>query len=135
MESKSKATVIARVRQLERDRDNGDVRRIGQRWTVESWLQHWLENIARPSIRDSSFNAYRVAVNKHLIPGLGKHRLERLEPEHLEKLYQRMIKSGARPGDRASSASNDPRGAGSGPAAWARLAERGGSGEAAAGSG
>jgi integrase len=37
-------------------------------------------------------------VNKHLIPGLGKHRLERLEPEHLEKLYQRMIKSGARPG-------------------------------------
>ena len=84
VESKSKATVIARVRQLERDRDNGNVRRIGQRWTVESWLQHWLENIARPSIRDSSFNAYRVAVNKHLIPGLGKHRLERLEPEHLE---------------------------------------------------
>lgn len=37
-------------------------------------------------------------MNKHLIPGLGKHRLERLEPEHLEKLYQRMIKSGARPG-------------------------------------
>ena len=98
VESKSKATVIARVRQLERDRDNGNVRRIGQHWTVESWLQHWLENIARPSIRDSSFNAYRVAVNKHLIPGLGKHRLERLEPEHLEKLYQRMIKSGARPG-------------------------------------
>jgi hypothetical protein len=98
LESKSKATVIALVRQLERDRDNGSVRRIGQRWTVESWLQHWLENIARPSIRDRSFNAYRVAVNKHLIPGLGKHRLERLEPEHLEKLYQRMIKSGARPG-------------------------------------
>ena len=64
VESKSKATVIARVRQLERDRDNGNVRRIGQRWTVESWLQHWLENIARPSIRDSSFNAYRIAVNK-----------------------------------------------------------------------
>ena len=62
-ESKSKATVIARVRQLERDRDNGNVRRIGQRWTVESWLQHWLENIAGPSIRDSSFSAYRIAVN------------------------------------------------------------------------
>jgi Phage integrase, N-terminal SAM-like domain len=62
----------------------GNVRRIGQRWTVESWLQHWLENIARPSIRDSSFNAYRIAVNKHLIPGLGEHRLERLESEHLE---------------------------------------------------
>ncbi|MEV0569391.1 hypothetical protein [Dactylosporangium sp. NPDC050588] len=29
---------------------------------------------------------YRVAVNRHLIPGLGAHRLDRLEPEHLEKL-------------------------------------------------
>ena len=98
VEGKAKAAVVARVRQLERDRDNGKVRRIGQRWTVESWLQQWLENIARPSIRDSSFNAYRIAVNKHLIPGLGKHRLERLEPEHLENLYRKMIKSGARPG-------------------------------------
>jgi integrase len=98
VESKSKATVVARVRQLERDRDNANVRRIGQRWTVESWLQHWLENIAEPSIRESSFSAYRIAVNKHLIPGLGKHRLERLEPEHLEKLYRKMIMSGARPG-------------------------------------
>ena len=78
VESKSKATVRARVRQLERDRDKGNGRRIGQSWTVESWLQHWLANIAQPSIRDSSFNAYRIAVNKHLIPGLGKHRLERL---------------------------------------------------------
>src|SRR5512133_2791460 len=98
VESKSKATVVARVRQLERDRDNGNVRRSGKRWTIESWLQYWLANIAQPSIRESSFNAYRIAVNKHLIPGLGKQRLERLEPEHLEKLYQRMIKSGARPG-------------------------------------
>ena len=37
-------------------------------------------------------------MNKHLIPGVGKHRLERLEPEHLENLYRKMIKFGARPG-------------------------------------
>nr|WP_237703069.1 hypothetical protein [Candidatus Protofrankia datiscae] len=30
----------------------------------------------------------------HLIPGLGAHRLERLEPEHIEALYQRMQKAG-----------------------------------------
>ena len=33
------------------------------------------------------------------MPGLGKHRLDRLEPEHLERLYQRMIADGARPGN------------------------------------
>ncbi|MBM9467986.1 site-specific integrase [Nakamurella sp. YIM 132084] len=30
----------------------------------------------------------------HLIPGLGKHRLERLQPEHLERLYVRMMRDG-----------------------------------------
>src|SRR5689334_570444 len=90
VQSASKARVVERVRKLERERDSGTVRKIGQRWTVESWLLHWLENIARPSIRESSFNAYRTAVNRHLVPGLGKHRLDRLEPEHLERLYRKM---------------------------------------------
>ena len=101
VQSKSRATVVARVRRLERERDSGNVRRSGQRWTVELWLLHWLENIARPSIRDSSYHAYRIAVLRHLIPGVGKHTLERLEPEHLEKLYRRMIDQGARPGTAA----------------------------------
>jgi hypothetical protein len=55
-------------------------------------------DIARPSIRESSFNAYKIAARKDLVPGVGKHRLERLEPEHLERLYRKMIMDGARPG-------------------------------------
>src|SRR5688500_18553923 len=66
VQSANKGKVVDRVRKLERERDGGNVRRVGQRWTVESWLTHWLENIARPSIRESSFAAYRTAVNKHL---------------------------------------------------------------------
>jgi integrase len=58
---------------------------------VDAWLLHWLENIARPSVRDNSYDAYRIAVHRHLVPGIGAHRLDRLEPEHLEKLYARMI--------------------------------------------
>ena len=34
---------------------------------------------------------YRASVYKHLIPGVGAHRLDKLQPEHLEKLYGRMI--------------------------------------------
>jgi integrase len=69
----------------------------GVRWTVAGWLEHWLENIARPTIRQSSYDAYRIAVQVHLIPGVGEHRLDRLRPEHLERLYRRMIATGARP--------------------------------------
>jgi integrase len=34
-----------------------------------------------------------VAVNHHLIPGLGKHKLAKLRPEHLERLYLNIMKT------------------------------------------
>lgn len=95
---KTEADVINKVRKLEKDRDSGRVRKAGKAWTVESWLTHWLENIARPSLRESSYDAYRVAVTKHLIPGIGAHRLDKLEPEHLEKLYVKMARNGSKSG-------------------------------------
>ena len=95
---KSKAVAVTKVKALERLRDKGTVARVGQRWTVASWLDHWLNVIAQPSLRLSSFNAYRIAVNKHLVPGVGKHRLDRLKVEHLELLYRRIIDEGAAAG-------------------------------------
>ncbi|GAA3636338.1 tyrosine-type recombinase/integrase [Microlunatus ginsengisoli] len=94
---KSEAAVRRAVRELERKRADGILPAAGVRWTVASWLEHWLENIARPSIRWSSYDAYRIAVHNHLVPNLGRHRLERLEPEHLERLYRKMIDSGLKP--------------------------------------
>jgi len=95
--SKSKGVVVKKVRALERLRDSGRLRRVGQSWTTAAWLTHWLETIARPSLRHTSLAAYRIAVEKHLVPGVGKHRLDRLEPEHLERLYKRMVERGSRP--------------------------------------
>ena len=95
---KSEAAVIKKVRELEQERDSGRVRRPGKALTVEAWLNHWLENIAAPTIRESSLDAYRVAVRKHLSPGIGAHRLDRLQPEHLEKLYTKMMRTGSSPG-------------------------------------
>jgi integrase len=37
-------------------------------------------------------------VEVHLIPGIGKHRLEKLEPEHLERLYVKMMRNGSSAG-------------------------------------
>src|SRR6478752_2283648 len=47
--SKSKATVITKVRALERLRDELRVPKVGRAWTVEKWLLHWLEEISRPT--------------------------------------------------------------------------------------
>ena len=94
---KTKGAVVAKVRALERLRDSGRVPQAGPKWTLGRWLEHWLESIARPSLRESSYNAYRIAVVKHLVPAVGRHRLDRLEPEHLERLYRSMIDAGAPP--------------------------------------
>jgi len=95
--STSKTTVVGKVRKLEKQRDSGRAPKAGPAWMFGNWLAHWLESIARPSLRESSYQAYRIAVTKHLAPGIGKHRLDRLEPEHLERLYRTMIENGARP--------------------------------------
>jgi integrase len=96
--SKDESKVIEGVRTLERQRDDRKVRKAGESWTVEGWLTHWLDNIvAPPVVTENAWSAYEVAVRVHLIPGIGAHRLDRLEPEHLEKLYRKMMRSGREP--------------------------------------
>jgi integrase len=92
---KNKADIIDKVRKLERERDRGSVRKAGDRWTVAQWLTHWIDNIAvTPRVTEYTHAGYRVDVEKHLIPGIGAHWLDRLEPEHLERLYANMQAAG-----------------------------------------
>jgi integrase len=84
---KSEAEVIRAVRELERSRQDGMVRNPGRAMTAESWLTHWVEQIAACSVRRTTMVGYRSSVYNHLIPGIGAHRLDKLRPEHLEALY------------------------------------------------
>ncbi|MEU6061107.1 tyrosine-type recombinase/integrase [Streptomyces sp. NPDC047097] len=95
---KTRPEVTKVVRELERQRDTGAVRKAGQWWTVKTWLTHWVENIAAAHVSENTIDGYRVAVYHHLIPGLGAHRLEKLQPEHLERFYKKMQDSGSSAG-------------------------------------
>lgn len=95
---KSRADATKAVRELEKQRDSGGVRKAGQVWTIDSWLTHWVENIAALHVSENTIDGYRVAVYHHLIPGLGAHRLEKLEPEHLERFYKKMQANGSAAG-------------------------------------
>ncbi|WP_329598102.1 site-specific integrase [Streptomyces pseudovenezuelae] len=92
----SEAEVIKKVRALEKQRDEGKVRKPGRPWTVQAWLLHWVEEIAKPSVRENTYAGYEVAVRVHLIPGVGAHRLDKLEPEHLERFYTKMQLNGSK---------------------------------------
>src|SRR5262245_39027011 len=87
--------VARKVRALEQARASGNAQPVGQRWTVAGWLAHWIENIAvPPHIGENTHAGYRVDVGRHLIPGIGAHRLEKLAPEHVERLYAKLQRSG-----------------------------------------
>jgi integrase len=91
---KTRAEVTAKVRKLEKLRDEGRVPKPGQRWRVAAWLTFWVEAIAAPpNVSENTHSGYEVDVRVHLIPGVGAHWLDRLEPEHLEKLYAKMLRN------------------------------------------
>ena len=92
-----RADVLRKNRVLEQQREAGMAAAAGRSPTVGSWLDHWLNTIAVRKVRPSTFTRYEQLVRLHLIPGLGHHRLDRLQPEHVEALYGRMHDSGQAP--------------------------------------
>lgn len=94
---RTKSEVTAKVRELERQRADQTVTKAGERWTVAQWLEHWLDRIAKPALRFRAWDAYRIAVRVHAIPALGRHRLDKVKPDHLKALYNSMIASGRSP--------------------------------------
>jgi integrase len=95
----SRAEVARKVRALELERESGTAQPVGQRWTVAGWLEHWIGNIAcPPHVAENTHVGYRVDVVNHLVPGIGAHRLEKLRPEHVERLYAKLRRAGLSPG-------------------------------------
>lgn len=58
------------------------------RLTTGEWLSRWLEDVARPRTRPSTYRTYKLFVERHLIPELGKIPLERLTPTHVRELFR-----------------------------------------------
>lgn len=61
--------------------------------TVEGWLTHWLEHIAE--VKPQTYRSYESKVRVWLIPHLGKHRLNALQPDHIRLLYRTMRDQGS----------------------------------------
>ncbi len=54
------------------------------RQTVGEFLDSWLRDIVLPNARPNTYKAYEVKVRLHLKPGLGRQRLGRLSPQHVQ---------------------------------------------------
>jgi integrase len=91
---KTRAVVAKKVRGLETRRDAGLAAQAGRPPTLGEWMDHWLTHIAARRLRPRTLDSYQTTVRLHLRPGLGHHRLDRLQPEHLEAFYLAMENKG-----------------------------------------
>jgi integrase len=95
---RTEAAVTRKVRELERSRDSGHLANPTTDLTVAQWMEIWLTTIAPRRIRQSTLEStYTPKVRNRIIPGLGKHRLDRLTPEHVERFYTRLEAEGLAP--------------------------------------
>ena len=92
-----RSDVARKVRALEDVRDAGVVLAGGKAPSAAQWLMHWLETIAVLRLRPRTLEGYRSNIELHLLPHLGHHRLDRLQPEHLEACYRDLLAQGLSP--------------------------------------
>lgn len=65
--------------------------------TVTQYLEQWLSHV-KTKVSAKSFERYDEIVRQHLIPALGQHRLNQLQPLHIQTYYSDAQRTGRRDG-------------------------------------
>jgi integrase len=61
--------------------------------TLGEFLPSWLETI-KSSIRLSSYRTYEIHIVHHIVPELGKIKLQDLRPDHIQRFYTAKLEAG-----------------------------------------
>ena len=75
------------------ERDTGFVVDAG-RLTMGDYLERWLEDSVKGTVRTSTYEAYRYMVEPHLVPFLGALKLRDINPVHVRALYREKLEAG-----------------------------------------
>ena len=67
------------------------------RETVRQFLERWLCDSVRHSLRPATFASYAHVLRKHAMPEIGEVRLPRLTPAHIQRLYASKLDGGLSP--------------------------------------
>jgi integrase len=89
-----RADVVTKLRDLEKKREAGSAGTAGRSPTVSHWLDHWLTTIAARKVRPSTLEGYESKLRTRIKPALGHHRLDGLQPEHVEAFYAELEAEG-----------------------------------------
>jgi integrase len=65
--------------------------------TVGQYVTRWLSDSAKHAVKATSYRAYESQIRNHIVPALGKIKLSRLTPAHLQALYAARLREGMKP--------------------------------------
>jgi integrase len=68
-----------------------------QHLKVGPFLRRWLDGVARPTIRVSTYTSYDDIVRLHLVPGLGHISLAKLAPDEIQAFLNAKLEDGLSP--------------------------------------
>lgn len=90
---KTQAEVKEKLRKALEECKKIDITRTGK-YTVETWMDEWFENVAKLKVRPSSHQTYRGYIDHHIAPNIGNIPLEKLSTMDLQKLYRKLMNKG-----------------------------------------
>lgn len=61
--------------------------------TVEQWFTYWLKQVAK-EVRPNTFDGYKRTVHNHIIPAIGKVKLDKLTATHMRRVHDGIIAKG-----------------------------------------
>lgn len=93
---KTRSEVSAKLSKALADRDGGLVFDAGS-LTVGEYLDRWLTNSVRGTVRRSTYERHEGIIRTHLKPALGRIKLKALTPAHVQGFYRDRLDSGLSP--------------------------------------
>ena len=93
---KKQSEVIAKLDETANDLRRGMLA-VGSNTTLQEYLENWLENVHKPTIRLSTYMNYRKLLKNYLVPGLGKVKIHRLTPQQVQGFYSQKMTQGLAP--------------------------------------
>ena len=65
--------------------------------TVGKYMIRWLSDSAKHTVKATTYRAYESQIRNHIVPALGKVKLSKLMPAHLQALYAAKLREGMKP--------------------------------------
>ena len=93
---KSEKAVRQQIRQAITDHERG-VRPLSGQVTIEQFFARWLEEVVKLTREERTYEVYCYHARSHILPTLGRVRLDRLTPDQVQRLYARLQQSGLAP--------------------------------------